>query len=216
MRLRLENLEIQYPGMADPLFRMDSREIEPGTRLLIRGHSGTGKTSLLHVLGGLLNDYRGTVEVEGRDLASLSDARKCRWRRECVGLIFQRLNLLGHLTALENVLLGSIGSSVSRQTARESLARLGMDGHADTLAYHLSLGEQQRVAVARVTARAPLFILADEPTSSLDDPGAERVIGELLEKVREDGILIVSTHDTRIAPHFHQVWTLREGTVHCE
>jgi putative ABC transport system ATP-binding protein len=208
-----QGIEIQFPGMVKPLLRIDERCIGKGARLLIRGPSGTGKTTLLHVTAGLLDPNRGMVSIEGVRIGDLSESERCRWRRESAGLVFQRLNLLGHLTAQENVMLASPGSGISRESAIAALKRLGVDGLANHQAYHLSLGEQQRVAVARVIARSPRLILADEPTSSLDAYNAELVMGALLETAGTDGTLVVATHDERIGSHFSEVWTLEGGTI---
>jgi putative ABC transport system ATP-binding protein len=213
MEILLEQMVIQFPGMEKPLLEIEQRCIPAGSRLLVRGPSGTGKTTLLHIVAGLLDPHRGWVTVDGNPMDRLSEAARCAWRRESVGLVFQRLNLLGHLTALENVLLASPGSRISRAAARQGLKTLGVDGLAGQLAYHLSLGEQQRVAVARVTVRSPRLILADEPTSSLDAAGAKRVIEALFEATGPEGTLVVSTHDERIIPFFHDVWNLENGCI---
>jgi len=194
--------------METPLLQIDNRRIESGSRLLIRGPSGTGKTTLLHLMTGLLDVHRGSLSVDGKRFREMSEAERCRWRREHVGLVFQKLNLLGHLTAVENVLLASPGSRISQDQAREALERLGVGGLADKPAYHLSLGEQQRVAVARVLARSPKLIVADEPTSSLDSINARMVMDALFGCTPETGTLIVATHDERIADRFSDVWTL--------
>lgn len=213
MKIELLDLVIQFPGMQSPLLRIDEQVIPEGTRLLVRGPSGTGKTSLLHIVAGLMEPYGGTATVGGTDLARLSESQRCTWRRQSLGLVFQRLNLLGHLTALENVLLSSPGKGISRDRAQECLARLGVGELSDHFAYNLSLGEQQRVAVARVIGRSPTLILADEPTSSLDEKNAELVTQALLESVGERGTLVVATHDDRIASHFEKVWTFRGGQI---
>jgi putative ABC transport system ATP-binding protein len=211
VKIEIADLAIQFPGMTSPLLSIPSQRLPQGTRLLIRGPSGTGKTSLLHILAGLMDPHRGRVAVDGQDLSHLSESQRCAWRRRSLGLVFQRLNLLGHLTAAENVLLASPDSSLDRSKALEALDSLGVADLADQLAYNLSLGEQQRVAVARVIARTPKLILADEPTSSLDDPNAQLVIASLLEAVGPEGTLLVATHDDRIAEHFQKVWTLERG-----
>lgn len=213
MQVLIRDMTIQFPGMEEPLLHIPEREVRPGARLLIRGPSGTGKTSLLHILGGLMDTYAGQVEVDGQTLSSLREGRRCQWRRERVGMVFQRLNLIGHLTALENVLLGGVPGQNDRTAARHALHRMGLSRQSNSSAWHLSLGEQQRVAVARVIYGSPHLILADEPTSSLDDANATRVVLELLGKVPPDGILIVSTHDQRIVPHFSHVWTIEAGEV---
>lgn len=214
MELCLRDLRIQYPGMAEPLLCVEDRRISAGTRLLIRGPSGTGKTSLLHILAALLDAHGGDVEVDGVALSTLSENQRCRWRRERVGIVFQRVNLIGHLTALENVLLGVFDRGATREQARVCLERMGLANRADAPAHRLSLGEQQRVAVARVTAGSRVLVLADEPTSSLDEENSHQVMRELLRKVGDTGILIVATHDSRTASYFDEAWTISGGRLH--
>ena len=213
MHIQFKQLVVQFPGMKNPLFEIRERTIPEGSRLLIRGPSGAGKTTLLHIVAGLQDQYRGTVSVDGQSLQDWSESHRCAWRRETVGLIFQRLNLLGHLTAAENVLLGAPNSNLSGEKVLEALNKLGVDDLSDQFAYHLSLGEQQRVAVARVIARSPRLVLADEPTSSLDAKNAIRVIEALLASVDEKGTLIVATHDERVGSYFNEIWTLEGGVI---
>lgn len=213
MQIQLKNIRVQYPGMSRPILRVDRLSLDSGSHLLIRGPSGAGKTTLLHLMAGLLDPQEGQVEVGGESIDRHSENEKCAWRRKQVGLVFQKLNLLGHLTALENVLLGSPGRGMDPAVALEAMKRLGVDSLSEKLAYRLSLGEQQRVAVARVVARKPPFILADEPTSSLDDANAELVMNALFEAKGDSGTLIVATHDDRVAARFEQVWRLKDGEI---
>jgi len=199
--------------MDRPILRIDEIEIDSGSHLLIRGPSGAGKTTLLHLLAGLLEPQSGTVRIGGEPLHNQTENERCAWRRNQVGLVFQKLNLLGHLTALENVLLGSPGKGLTFASAMEALAKLGVDRLSDKLAYRLSLGEQQRVAVARVVARKPPLILADEPTSSLDEANAELVMDSLFAAKGTEGTLIVATHDDRVASRFERVWRLKDGEL---
>jgi putative ABC transport system ATP-binding protein len=223
MNITLSNIVLQFHGMKEPLLETGTHQLDTGTRLLIRGGSGTGKTSLLHVMAGLLDPYRGSAAIDDRSMNTLSEGARCKLRRENIGFIFQKLNILGHLTAAENVMLSRPGRSISRKQAIEALERVGVDSLADQQAHFLSLGEQQRVAVARVVVSRPPVILADEPTSSLDDRNAERVMDTLFEviqgggepssKSKPRGILIVATHDARIRPRFEQQWELKEGRI---
>jgi len=213
VQILYRGIEVQFRGMKDPLFRIGERRIESGARLLIRGPSGTGKTTLLHITAGLLDPHKGSVAIDGKEISSLSEGERCRWRRTTAGLVFQKLNLLGHLTALENVLLGSPAGETTKEKAREALTKLGIDDLANQLAYHLSLGEQQRVAVARVIARSPRLILADEPTSSLDARNAELVMQTLFQSTGKDGTLVVATHDERVLTRFRDIWNLEGGEI---
>ena len=213
MEIQLRDVEIQFPSMPEPLLRISDRRVRSGSRLLIRGPSGSGKTTLLHILAGLMEPRRGTASIDGIALSGLDEKQRCAWRRSGVGVVFQRLNLLGHLTALENVLLATAGGTAARARADQALQRLGLAALRERLAYRLSLGEQQRVAVARVVARRPGLILADEPTSSLDLVNAHGVMDALCDTASASGALIVTTHDTRITEHFDQVWTIEDGEL---
>ncbi len=213
MNIDLRKIRVQYEGMDRPILRIDNLTLDSGSHLLIRGPSGAGKTTLLHLLAGLLEPQSGKVEIGGVALQAQTENEKCAWRRNRVGLVFQKLNLLGHLTALENVLLGSPGKGLTLEAAHAALTQLGVDRLSDKLAYKLSLGEQQRVAVARVVARKPPLILADEPTSSLDESNAELVIESLFDAKGSEGTLIVATHDDRVSSRFNEVWRLANGEL---
>jgi len=220
VKISLCDVSLQFPGMVKALLRIDQRELTPNDRVLIRGASGTGKTTLLHVIAGLVDPHKGAVWIDGKDLRVLSEARKCRYRRNTIGVVFQRLNILGHLTALENVLLGEPGKGGKREEASQALKRVGLADIGQRLGNQLSLGEQQRVAVARVLFRRPPVILADEPTSSLDDENANLVMDALFELNHSQangsdssGILVVSTHDNRIVSRFSKIWTIRSGEI---
>jgi ABC-type lipoprotein export system ATPase subunit len=213
MKVELSGIVIQFPEMENPVLKVADETIENGARLLIRGPSGSGKTSLLHVIAGLLDPAKGRVNLDTRDLVAMKEGQRCRLRRESLGFVFQRLNILGHLTALENVLLGSPGNVLKRDKAMLALEEVGMSSLAGKLACHLSLGEQQRVAVARVIVRSPSLILADEPTSSLDAANAEIVMDALFRSAGENGSLVVATHDDRVASHFSNIWTLAGGVI---
>jgi putative ABC transport system ATP-binding protein len=213
LEIRLAALQIQFPKMPEPLLRIRERRIRSGARLLIRGPSGAGKTTLLHVVAGLMDPQQGAAYVDGISRSRMDEGQRCRWRRLEVGVVFQRLNLLGHLTALENVMLATEGGEAARERACAALDRLGLYEIRERLAHRLSLGERQRVAVARVVAREPGLVLADEPTSSLDEFNAQRVMKALRETTDGRGTLIVTTHDTRIEHHFDEVWTLEPGAL---
>ncbi|MCA9434923.1 MAG: ATP-binding cassette domain-containing protein [Candidatus Omnitrophica bacterium] len=213
LNIHLSSIRVQFEGMKKPLLQIDDQRAPSGSHLLIRGPSGAGKTTLLHLLAGLLDPQEGAIDIGGNPLHRLSENEKCAWRRNHVGLVFQKLNLLGHLTALENVLLGSPGKGLNREKATAALERLGVHHLADKLAYQLSLGEQQRVAVARVVARKPPLILADEPTSSLDEANAGLVMDVLFETKGHEGTLIVATHDDRVAGRFEKTWRLANGVI---
>jgi putative ABC transport system ATP-binding protein len=167
------------------------------------GASGVGKTTLLHVLAGILRPTSGSVTLDGEALYPAAD-RNDRWRASRIGVIPQKLHLLPSLSALDNVRLAQyfIGHAEGG-AARVLLKDLGLQARLHARPERLSVGEQQRVAIARAIVNKPRLLLADEPTSSLDDSNAERAVELLFEAARMTGaLLVVATHDARIRERF--------------
>jgi ABC-type lipoprotein export system ATPase subunit len=167
------------------------------------GPSGVGKTTLLHVLAGILRPTSGSVTLDGEVLYPAAD-RNDRWRASRIGVIPQLLHLLPSLSALDNVRLAQyfVGSAESG-TASALLKDLGLQARLNARPEKLSVGEQQRVAIARAIVNKPRLLLADEPTSSLDDSNSERAVELLFEAARMTGaLLVVATHDARIRERF--------------
>ena len=204
MDIRLTKIQVRLPPGDRLLFQIGAYHIPADARVLIEGASGLGKTTLLHVIAGLCLPSAGEVHLGPHALRSLSDEARCRLRRKHVGIVFQKLNLLDHLTACENVLLALPPVSASTAVALSALERLGLKELAHTSSAAMSLGEQQRVAVARVVASRPDIILADEPTSSLDQANADAVMQALFD-VSEGRTLVVVSHDRRIQGRFAKV-----------
>jgi putative ABC transport system ATP-binding protein len=179
--------------------------LEKGAQVAIFGPSGCGKSTLLHVLAGLLAPRSGEVNVCGQDLRQLSESNLDHFRARHIGYIFQDFNLLQGYTALENVLLGMAFSrqKPDRRHARDMLARVGLSHRVKHRPAELSIGERQRVAIARSLARKPELILADEPTGSLDPVHAREVVELLREACREHGCsLVVVSHDPGVVDSF--------------
>lgn len=178
------------------------------------GPSGVGKTTLLHVLAGILRPTSGSVTLDGEALYPAAD-RNDRWRASRIGVVPQLLHLLPSLNALDNVRLAQyfVGNADSG-TARALLNDLGLQARLDARPERLSVGEQQRVAIARAIVNKPRLLLADEPTSSLDDSNSERAVDLLFEAARMTGaLLVVATHDARIRERFaRQVQLARAQT----
>jgi putative ABC transport system ATP-binding protein len=174
--------------------------LEPGAFVAVTGPSGAGKTTLLNAIAGLTKPTAGTVLWEGVDVGALSDARRDRWRRDNVGLVFQDFQLFAELGVLQNILLPMAFDHVrvpAAATVRAKVLaeRVGLDGRS-LLVTKLSRGEQQRVAIARALIRAPRLVLADEPTASLDAATGTRIADLLIESCRENGAaLLVVSHD---------------------
>jgi putative ABC transport system ATP-binding protein len=167
------------------------------------GPSGVGKTTLLHVLAGILRPTSGSVTLDGEVLYPTAD-HDDRWRATRIGVIPQLLHLLPSLSALDNVRLAQyfVGNAESG-TASALLKDLGLQARLNARPEKLSVGEQQRVAIARAIVNKPRLLLADEPTSSLDDASSERAVELLFEAARMTGaLLVVATHDARIRERF--------------
>jgi putative ABC transport system ATP-binding protein len=189
-----------------------------GEVVAILGRSGSGKSTLLHVIGGIDEVDEGTVMVGGRDLATLDDAARTRYRRRHVGFVFQSFHLLPTLPVLDNVLLPLAldGRSDANATARalDLLERVGLQDRARIEPDRLSGGERQRVALARALVHRPEIVLADEPTGSLDDENAELVLGMLTELCSGEGATVVlTTHSRRTARHGTRILKLDHGRL---
>ena len=195
-----------------------SLRIEPGEFVAIMGPSGCGKSTILHLAGGMENPTAGRVYVGGRDLADLGIAGRAALRRRDVGYVFQRLNLLASLTAIENVALPleleGVGVKQARSRAREALAGVGLDHHLDRYPDDFSGGQQQRIAIARAIVGERKVILADEPTGSLDTVTSDAVIELLAELPSRLGTAVVLvTHEPRFASWTDRVVFLRDGRI---
>ena len=188
-------------------FRVDARE-----QAVLLGRSGCGKTTLLHVIAGISMPDSGEVRIDGRDITQLDEAGRDRFRAETVGYVFQSFNLLSGFTALENVLLGMTFGPGRRDVARarDLLGRVGLSHRQRHRPAELSVGEQQRVAVARALANRPRLLLADEPTASVDSRHQQTVIDLIRETCEEEGVaLLLVTHAPEVAAQF-------ERAVHLE
>lgn len=178
-------------------------ELAPDEHCAVIGASGVGKTTLLHILAGILRPTSGNVTLDG-ELLYPAVERDDRWRARRIGVIPQMLHLLPSLSALDNVRLAQylIGNH-NGDTAQALLRDLGLQARLSARPERLSVGEQQRVAIARAIVNRPRLLLADEPTSSLDDSNAERAVELLFEATRISGaLLVVATHDARIRERF--------------
>jgi len=219
LAVRAENLSKTYAAEAAPItvFRNLSFELPEGVFAAVMGPSGVGKSTLLHLLGGIDRPDAGHVEVFGVSLADLPPAERARFRNGRVGFVFQFHHLLPEFTAEENVAfphrIAGLSAGSARRLARELLARVGLADRGAHRARALSGGEQQRVAIARALARNPGLLLADEPTGNLDAESAARVFDLLEELHRERGMsTILVTHNPDLAKRCDKIFTMsREG-----
>ncbi|MBL6757855.1 MAG: ABC transporter ATP-binding protein [Planctomycetes bacterium] len=181
-----------------------SFEVEAGQQVAIAGTSGSGKTTFLNIIAGLLAPSSGEVVWDGEVVSGLGEAKRDAWRARELGYVFQTFNLLGGYTALENVTLGMMfGPGPDREFARSLLERLGLSDRLGHRPAQLSIGQQQRVALARALANRPRLVLADEPTGNLDPRFALEALGLLRDLCREQGAaLICVSHDPRVLDDF--------------
>ncbi|MDA1348661.1 MAG: ABC transporter ATP-binding protein [Chloroflexi bacterium] len=195
-----------------------SLSVNEGELVAILGASGSGKRTLLGLLGGLDNPTSGRVEVGGVDITSMSEGELAEIRNEKIGFVFQFFNLIQTLTAVENVELpiqfSRNGRSHSRKRAEELLSLLGLDHRLDHRPGQLSGGEQQRVAIARALANGPDLILADEPTGNLDSGIGQAVLQALLDARTQTGTtLVLVTHDSDVAALADRSVTMKDGVL---
>jgi ABC-type lipoprotein export system ATPase subunit len=188
-----------------------------GEAVALAGPSGSGKTTLLHILAGLITPTQGTATVNGVNVIALSESERDLFRARNVGYVFQSFNLLPAFSALENVLLaldlaGAVPPAHRRSRAVALLTELGLGPRLKHRPARLSIGEQQRVAVARALVNSPRVILADEPTANVDPATRQVVIGKLLAAAREtQAVLLVATHDESLHSQFDRVVRLHPG-----
>ena len=201
------------PGRVVALEDM-SLEVDGGEFVAVTGPSGSGKSTLLSILGVMNPPTSGTVEIDGIDAYALSQERQADLRREYVGFVFQQLELLPYLTAVENVMLplAILNLPDKREKAFSLLEQLGLDRRkASRLPSELSGGEQGRVAIARAIVNDPLIILADEPTGSLDTKNGEHILGLLRDLAAAGRAVIMVTHNPESRRVADRVIEIRDG-----
>jgi putative ABC transport system ATP-binding protein len=191
--------------------------IAEGEFVAVMGPSGSGKSTLLTILGAMNPPSQGRVVIDGIDVYGLKPERQADFRHEYVGFVFQQLQLLPYLTALENVLLSltiaRLPKAQKLARARELLAQVGLEGLEDRLPYQLSGGEQGRVAVARAIANRPPLLLADEPTGNLDQATGTQVLALLRELNAAGQTVIMVTHDLQAAGHAGRTVNILDGRI---
>ena len=187
--------------------------IEEGEFAVVLGASGAGKSTILNILGGMDRASSGQVRVEGENITAYNNKKLTLYRREKVGFVFQFYNLIGNLTALENV---EFAASVTPHhlDPAEMLAAVGLSDRANNFPSQLSGGEQQRVSIARAVAKNPLLLLCDEPTGALDYKTGKKVLKLLADINRENGkTVVLITHNSLIAPMADKVIRVKSGVI---
>jgi len=192
--------------------------IEDGEWLAIQGPTGHGKTTLLQMLGGLDRPTSGSVELDGRDLASMRETAVTRVRAASIGFIFQTFNLIPTLSAQENVEVAlvplGIGPAARKARAEVALASVGLEERVRHLPSELSGGQQQRVAIARALVKEPKVLLADEPTGNLDEGTRDELLALLERLWRDLGLtLVVVTHDSTVARRAQRIGVMKKGRL---
>lgn len=170
----------------------------------MKGESGSGKTTFLHLLAGILKPDGGSIILDGQEVSQLNESARDRLRSESVGYVFQSFNLLQGFTCLENVLLAtSFAGQVKKAWAKELLERVGLSKRTNYYPHQLSTGQQQRVAVARALANRPKLVLADEPTGNLDPKNSQKALSLLKELCQENGSsLLLVSHEQKVIESF--------------
>lgn len=197
--LSISKLEYNYMGMVNLVYK--DFELQQNEKMVIIGGSGSGKTTLLHLLGGMMQLQKGEIQLNGTSYTGLSGHQMDQFRANHIGLVFQKPHLIGSLNVLENLMISQMFSSgrQSSAKAKELLETVGLGDKTNARISELSQGQAQRVALLRAVINEPDLILADEPTSSLDDENAHAVLDLLLEQAdKNNSILLITTHDQRV------------------
>jgi putative ABC transport system ATP-binding protein len=218
MSVVAEAVSVTYPGLPPvEAVRNVSLKVDPAEFVTIIGPSGSGKSSLLHVIGALLSPTRGRVVIDGADVGALSERARNSLRAHRLGFVFQEFHLIDHRTVLDNVAVGSLYQRHSlrrrRRDALEAIPAVGLDRFIHAVPRNLSGGERQRVGIARALIGRPSILLCDEPTGNLDSTTTTSIIA-LLDRLRKDGSLsvIVVTHDFAVQRASGRSIWLRDGT----
>ncbi|WP_100627881.1 ABC transporter ATP-binding protein [Algoriphagus formosus] len=197
MLFQTKDLKFSHPGQKE--YHFQDISLDRGESLLVLGKSGSGKTTLLNLIAGLLSPHSGSVVLDGTAINQLDSGKMDRFRGENIGIVFQKPHLLAPLDVKENLMMARYFSNKNGQDADELLQELDLSYKSHSPVNQLSEGEAQRVSIARALINRPKLILADEPTSSLDDENAERVVKLLQgQATKIQAALIIVTHDHRV------------------
>ena len=212
--IRIEGLRFGYDHKH--VLEIEQLEVAQGEHFLFLGNSGSGKTTLLHLVAGLLRPQQGQITVANQNITRMSAAALDTFRGRHIGLVFQNPHLIRALSVHQNLRLAQYMAGLPTDDDRilEIMSDLGLKGKTKANIAALSQGEAQRITIARALLNKPKIIMADEPTSSLDDDNCDRVIGLLQQQARKyHATLIISTHDQRIKDRIPQRWTLHKPKV---
>jgi putative ABC transport system ATP-binding protein len=215
MSMRITDLRKGYRARGSgerPVIDVPTFDLPTGAHVALRGGSGTGKTTFLNLIAGIVTADAGTILIDEQRMTGLSEPRRDRLRAQRIGYVFQVFNLLQGYSAIENVLLAmSFGPGEDRARAEALLRRVGLSDRLHDRPASLSVGQQQRVAIARALANRPSLVLADEPTGNLDPENSALALDLIREVCRENGAaLLLVSHDSRTLQRFETVHDLRD------
>ena len=193
-----------------------SFSIQKGKFIAIMGHSGCGKSTLFHMITGLTKPDSGTVFLDGEEVTAMNQAELAKLRNTSVGYILQGQNLLSNFTVIENIcmpaFLGKCGSDTFSY-AQELIKKFGLEKMKNVMPSELSGGERRRVAIARALIQRPKFIIADEPTSNLDEENSEIILSYLRQISLEGTTVLISSHASGVAAYVDEVWKMKKGII---
>jgi putative ABC transport system ATP-binding protein len=213
--LHLSGVSKSYPdpesGVPKMVLDIAEFKIEPGTQVAIAGSSGGGKTTLLHCIAGIVTPDTGSITVSGTDISKLRERKRDRFRANHIGYVYQTFNLIQGFTALENVMLGMLfsGKGVDKDKAESLLVQMGLKDRLNYKPSQLSVGQQQRVSIARAVVNDPDLVLADEPTGNLDPASSEEAL-TLLKEVSKGKMLLLVSHEQDVLDRFDRVIALQD------
>lgn len=214
--LEIRDLKKSYAepgGRSIPILDIPKLDVAAGEQVVLRGESGGGKTTLLHIISGLVRADSGSIRLDGTELTGFTEETRDRIRAAKMGYVFQTFNLLPAFTALENVRLGMTFArkKMDMSRAKDLLNRVGLSSRMHYLPSQLSVGQQQRVAVARALANRPRLLLADEPTANVDPQNQDRIIDLIKTACKEENVaLLLVTHSDLISNCFDRVEQLSQ------
>ena len=219
-QIKIENVTKVYKVGGSKIYavRDVNLEIEKGEFISLFGPSGSGKTTLLMLLGSIIKPTSGKILFDGTDITTFSEDKAAEWRQKNIGFVFQKINLVEFLDALDNVLLPLYPLNVDfeslKKRALKLIERVGLSDRVNHKPAQLSVGEQQRVAIARALIGNPKVVLADEPTAHLDTETGKKIISLMKELNEEFGVtFIVSTHDPEMVSSADRIVKIRDGRI---
>jgi putative ABC transport system ATP-binding protein len=224
--IKTENLEKIYGrkptalgkgGVKTHALKGVSMDIPKGSFSCIIGTSGHGKSTLMHLIGGLDKPTSGNIFVDGVNLSDLSDSKRSELRANKIGFVFQFFNLLQNLTALENIqtamMFGKIPANQQKANAKELLALVGLTDKANAKPNELSGGQQQRVSIARALANDPDILLMDEPTGNLDSESEKEVLEHIFKIHKTGKTIVIVTHNSELAKRAEIIYEIKDGRL---